>query len=63
MHFILAQGTHQETKANFVLLVEENCNWSTHPLPFYMSSSDTSKLFVYNYRLLTVTVYSRLSLR
>ena len=38
---LLAQRTPTTTKANFVLLAEENCNWNRHPIPFlgYMSSS------------------------
>ena len=34
MRFVLAQGTHQETKANFVLLAKEQWDWNRLPLPF-----------------------------
>ena len=35
--FVLAQGTHQAIKANFVLLAKENCNWRMPPYHFHIS--------------------------
>ena len=46
MRFVLAQGTHQATKANFVLLAKENCNWNGAALLFlqaYRNGKETRR--------------------
>ena len=51
MLFVLAQGTHLTTKANFVLLTKEN--WNMPPLPLlYVSQCNIAilKLTAYNYQ-------------